>query len=188
MPVEKRVRITLPRNAPEGDGGHAVAPPELPPDASVPRGNGKLPLDVVILTRVWDVIRIPLTLDAIYLWLRVKGLPAAMSFYRAHRAGFVDKTIRAARKRKCDACPQRRGDWCVATQSSCGCPTSKRWLFSKLKWRQRLRSFNCPVGFWQGEYKPKSGTLWAWLDVILILSAVTAAAALALWWWVRYGN
>lgn len=186
--TEKRVRITLPRTERNPDGGTVVSPPELPPDTSAPRSGDKVPLDVWIVTRLWDVIRIPLTIDGIYSSFRMRWIPAGLSFYRAHRAGFVDRTIRAARKRKCASCPQRSGDWCRATQSSCGCPTSKRWLFSKLKWRQRLRSFNCPVGFWQGQYEPEPGTIWAWLDVILILSAATTLAAVGLWGWVRYGN
>lgn len=147
------VRLGVPSPPPS-----VAEPPPVQTFNETPRPDAnRVPLDIWIVTRLWDVIRIPFTIDGLYRALRLKWIPAGVSFWRAHRDGFVSAEQAESRYGHCQICPHRKREWCAVVQSSCGCPQTKRWLFSKLAWRVKLRSFGCPIGRWSGERRPKRG-------------------------------
>lgn len=146
--TQKRVRVTVEREPaaapppPPTNGEHI--PQASPVVAPKPPWQG----DVWLITRIMDVVRIPLTLDQIYVAFRNRYFPMALAFYRAHRPGFVEPLARKIRLAKCSGCHLRRGDYCKPTQQSCGCA---KWPASRISWRSRLRSWSCPLGHWDGD-------------------------------------
>lgn len=74
------------------------------------------------------------------------------SFASAHLAGFVRGAELRSRTKTCSSCEHRQaddtGERCKLFVKRGCCPTSKRWLFSKLTWLRRLRGFGCPDERW----------------------------------------
>lgn len=168
------VYITLPPGPiPPAGGAPAAAPPPPAPQPTRTRP----PLDVRALTFIWDVIRIPLTVDDLYAKLRLRWLPRAAAFYVAHRQGLNSRRERKARLDKCASCRLRDGSFCRPTQQSCGCPS---WPAAKITYRSWLRSWGCPLGHWLGEVS-KSRVWLAGERVVaglLVVSALLGAAYL----------
>lgn len=163
---DKIVRIQLP---PERERPPAPPPPE-PVGQRQPVDDNRPPLDVRILTHLWDIVRIPVTLDEVYARTRMKWLPRARLFYAAHRSGLNSRREREARLAKCADCRMRDGSYCRSTQQSCGCP---RWQAAKITYRSWLRSWGCPLGYWGGERT--ISRVWQWSERVVLVLAVVAA-------------
>lgn len=128
--------------------------------------NEAAPWDVRAAVVVWSLVRAPVWylwhLDSLYARVRLNWLPKAWGFVMAHRGGWYlfgrEPKRRAA---ICGPCAQRVqltiGEYCNAQIMGCGCPVKKRWVFSKLPYLRRLRSWTCPIGAFDRKEAERNG-------------------------------
>ena len=71
---------------------------------------------------------------------------AARAFVAFHRSGRVAPEVESRRLKICLPCEFRTNHGrCAKQLSSCGCPKSRAWIFTRLSWLARFRAFSCPI-------------------------------------------